>query len=368
MALAKFFEDVRESYLEGVDGRINAVYGRDPEREWKLTAATVTEAVALRGRDGILFDDNLVFKTGQRVIFEIVCARADLAVELKWQTAQKGALTTLPNDENAVVLVSKHAVSGDLVVSCGNYAKSYRVSFIAGHTPENLPDFAAELAKLTANPPAWTQTTFDRFRIGMESVLTNHKLPADFCDGIREYYLGLFHEQRREGRFVERLDRAYVQLAPFVQFSRLAALICAYHLYRINAFEAPLVKQILGRIGRVARFFSGEVAAMAPATGEARKSSRELLIVSAVDEAIIAAVEHLDEGDLDLAESCVGNADSARCEVDTQALERIHFLRHRICLRRGDARGTAKYALQLSNSGLANFRALAQSKPAMSGK
>lgn len=368
MALAKFFEDVRESYLDGVDGRINAVYGRDPEREWKLTAATLTDAVALRSREGILFDDNLVFQTGQRVIFEIVCARGDLAVELKWQTAQKGTLTTLPDDKDAVVLISKHAVSGDLVVSCGNYAKSYRVSFIEGLRPENLPDFAAELATLTANPPSWTQSSFDRFRVGMESVLQTHQLPADFCDGIREYYLGLYHEQIGEGRFVERLDRAYAQLSPFVQFSRLGALICGYHLYRVNAFEAPLVTNALGRIGRVARFFSGEVAPSAPVPKTARKPSRELLIISAVDEAIIAAVEHLDEGDLDLAEASARTAEAARCEIDTQALERIYFLRHEIGLRRGDVRSAAQYAAQLSNSGVANFRALAQPKPALAEK
>jgi hypothetical protein len=362
MALAKFFEDLVESYLEGADARINSGFGRDPEKEWQRKKATVSDAVVLRGRDGILWDDNLVFRTGQRIRFEIVSARADAVVGIKWQSERKGIDAELRKHGSSMELVATQAVSGDLVVSSGNYAKSYRVSFIVGARPEALPDFAAELAALTANPPSWTQSSFDRFRVSTEAVLQAHQLPADFCDGIREYHLGLYHEQLGEARFGERLDRAFVQLTPFVPFSRLATLICGYHLYRINAFEAPLVKEALSRIGRAARFFSGEVASATTPHATAGVGPHEILIVSAVDEAIIAAIENLDLGRPELAAMDVEKANVARCGIDTQALERINFLRHEICMRQGNTRGAIQFAMQLSSSSVPNFRALAQAK------
>lgn len=365
MALAKFYEDLVESYLEGADSRVNAGFGRDPEKEWQQTKATVTDAVALRSRDGIWWDDYLVFLTGKPIPFEIVPARAGATVHIHWQSVVKGAAANLREHGGSMELTAKQAVSGDLIVSSGNYSKTYRVSFVADSRPEALPDFATELAALTANPPAWTQSSFDRFRVSTEAVLQSYKLPADFCEGIREYHLGLYHEQMREPRFGERLDRAYAQLVPFAPFSRLATLVCGYHLYRINAFDAPLARTALTRIGRVARFFSGETAPATAASDIANASPSETLIISALDEAIIAAVENLDSGHPDLAAAEVAKADAVRCEIDTQALERICFLRHEICLRQRDARGATRYAIQLCNSAVPSFRALAGAKAAL---
>jgi hypothetical protein len=362
MALAKFYEDLVESYLEGADSRVNASYGRDLETEWKQKQATVSDAVTLRGADGVLWDDYLVFLTGKPIPFKIDSARAGATVHIRWQSLGDGTVASIREHGASMQLAASQAFSGDLIVSSGNYSKTYRVSFVAGSRPEALPDFAAELAALTANPPTWTQSSFDRFRVSTEAVLQSHKLPADFCDGIREYHLGLYHEQMREARFGERLDRAYAQLVPFAPFSRLATLVCGYHLYRINAFDAPLARTALTRIGRVARFFSGETTPVPSASESANASPLETLIISALDEALIAAVEHLDGGRPDLAAADVAKADAARCGIDTQALERIYFLRHEICGRQRDARGATQYATQLCNSAVPSFRALAAPK------
>lgn len=362
MALAKFFEDIVESYLEGVDARLNASSRSARDSEWTTKKATVSDAVVLRGSDGILWDDHLVFRTGDRIAFETVPASKGMTVDLRWQDARKGPAPDLRRRDAVTEIVSACATSGDLVARCGNYEKVYRISFVVESQPEALPDFAAELAALTAHPPSWDQSSFDRFREATEIVLQAHRLPADFCDGIREYHLGLYHEQIREGRFGKRLERAYAQLAPFVPHSRLAALISGYHLYRINAFDHPLV-MAFQRIGRVARFFSGAAAPKGLRRSATTRNTPGNLIISALDEAVISAVENLDRDRLVLAAADVERAAASCCPVDTQGLERLHFLRFEIHQRRGDLRGAAQHAAALCNSSVPRFRSLVKQAP-----
>lgn len=365
MALAKYLEDLIESYLEGTDALINGNTGRDLEKEWQHKITTVSDAVALRGKDGVWWDDCLVFLTDHPVPFEIVAARADSNVNLRWQSERSGTTTTLRESAGSMELLSKHAVSGDVIATCGNYSKTYRVSFVTASRPENLPEFAAELAALTENPPTWTQSSFDRFRSATEAVLKAHHLPADFCEGVREYHLGLYHEQIGEGRFGARLDRAHTLLRPFVKHSRLAALICGYYLYRVNAFEQPLVRRAFARLGRVARFFSDkqDTEPTSPASGPSESANE--LIISALDKAIIAAIEHLDNGSPDLATAEMNRAESARCYADTQGLERTYFLRSEIYSKQNNLRDAAKYAALLANSSVSSFRSRAERQPTL---
>lgn len=356
MALAKFKEDINERYLEEIEGLEKLRPSRDPRKEWARIAPEISDAVALRGTDGTWWDDNLVFASGKPVTFQMVVARPDAAAHVHWQSTRPGPIPKFEQRGDETTMVASCGLSGDLVASCGNYAKTYRVSFVVEVQPEALPDFAAELAALTAHPPTWTQASFDRFRIGTENVLRAHKLPADFCEGVREYHLGLFHEQLGVGRFGERLDRAYAQLYPFVPYSRLAALICGYQLYRINAFDHPLVRHGLRRLGRVVEFFCGRTKLLRRGTIPNAGSSE--LIISLLDEGIIAAVEHLICGDTNSGKASIERASKARCGADTQGLERLYFIRVKISLYENNAREANRYAVLLSNSGVPSFRAL----------
>jgi hypothetical protein len=361
MALAKFKEDINERYLDDIEALERRRPRRDPSEGWTRVRAEESDAVALRGTDGTWWDDILVFETGKPVTFETVVARPGVPAHVHWQSPLVGAAPKFEERGGITTMLASCGVSGDLVTNCGNYAKTYRVSFVVQAQPEALPDFAAELAALTAHPPAWTQASFDRFRTSTEGVMQAHKLPADFCDGIREYHLGLFHEQLGEGRFGERLDRAFAQLYPFVPYSRLAALICGYILYRINAFDHPLVHRGLRRLGRVANFFCGHVN---PARGGATipTAGSSELVISPLDDALIAAVEYLDGGNTNAAQAAAERASTARCRVDTQGLERVYFVRAQIHSRQGNATEAGRYAVLLGNSGVASFRALAQAQ------
>lgn len=359
MALAKFKEDINERYLDDIEALENSRPRRDPSSEWSRLGKVESDAVALRGADGLWWDDQMVFQVGLKNECDKVAARPSIPSNAAWQSVGNAPRPKITQKNERLAIEAMSAVSGDLVVTCGNYSKTYRISFVQKALPESVPDFARELAALTAHPPSWTQTTFDKFRDGTEQVLASYKLPADFCDGVREYHLGLFHEQVREGRFGDRLDRAYTQLYPFVPYSRLAALICGYYLYRVNEFDHPLVEKGLRRLGSVADFFAGR--ASIGDEGKSKRLSRSAdLVVSAVDEAIIEAIEFLQKGRLLDAESAANRASTARCVGDTHGLERVHFLKAQIFGKLDRDREAARESAMLANSGVRSFRALTE--------
>jgi hypothetical protein len=360
MALAKYLEDLTEDYLEGLDWRLNPVGTRDPSREWSLAKEQKSVAVRLLHPSKVVWDDREAFYTIEPISAMIDTTRSELPVTISWRCS-RGPYPKIEPIRGGVCITALHVISGDMILECGNYRKAYRVSFTNRAMLETLPDFSAQLGALVQDPLSWNQATFDTFRDGAESLLQTHQLPEDFCLGVREFYLGLYHEQLREPRFGERLDRAALLLRPFLGHSRLALIICSYQMYRINAFDHQLVALALKRIGRAARFFSGgafspaEIPSAKPASPGATK-----ILISAADHAMMEGIEAMDRSDT---VAFWKRAETVREHIsphDYQGQERFNYLRSRVCKECGENRRAKEFCVNLAQSPIPSFRNLAQ--------
>jgi|GEM_PF-5596104 len=359
MALAKYFEDLVEDTLDGRRWLFDTSEERDPASEWVAIQQQQSEAVRLLHSNGVVWDDREAFYTNEAISVRVDTTRPDLPVKICWR-ATRGKTPAIVTVPGGVSITASQVNSGDLSVVCGNYTKTYRVSFTRPHQLETLPDFSEQLAALIQNPPSWTQAIFDNFCNDMEGLLQGHQLPEDFGYGIREFYLGLYHERTGEPRFGERLDRAAALLRPFIGHSRLALLICGYQMYRINAFDHSLASMALKRIGRAARFFTDGVFSPSAVTPSPSNPTRKtIILISAADHAMMDAIEAMDQGD---AASFWKHAEAIARSLsphDYHGHSRFDYLRARVCIHTGDTRRAKDYCVNLAHSIVPSFRALA---------
>jgi hypothetical protein len=359
MALAKFFEDLVEDTLDGQRWLFDTGERRDPAREWQAAKQQESAAVRLLHRGGFAWDDRESFNADEPIVAMVETNRPDLPVKVTWRSS-RGVSPKIETVRGGVKISATQVNSGDLHVDCGHYRKTYRVSFTKALQLESLPDFSAKLAALTHNPVYWSQSAFDAFRIGVESLLQAHELPEDYCYGIREFYLGLYHEQIREARFGDRLDRAAMLLRPFIGQSRLAISICGYQMYRINEFEHPLAGFALKRIGRASRFFATGTFSSEEAPMEKSKGEKTQMLISAADHAMLDAIAAMDRGDTMEFRKHADVVSRSLSPHDPQGLERFDYLRAQVCKATGDSRQAKAYAANLAHSIIPSFRALAQ--------
>ncbi|MDX2187117.1 MAG: hypothetical protein SFV32_09295 [Opitutaceae bacterium] len=360
MALAKYFEDLVEDCLDGRRWMFEPQEKRDPAREWRaLQPEPKSTAVRLCHDNGVAWDDGEAFTMAEPVTARVEVIQPEVRVTLSWKSV-RGIGPQITPTPGGVRITASQVNSGDLLVSCGNYTKVYRVSFTQRERLESLPDFSLQLSALVDNPPSWTQATFDSFREGVDKLLQKHTLPEDFCYGVREFYLGLYHERLGEIRFGDRLDRAAVLLRPFLGHSRLALMICSYYMYRVNAFEHPLANLALKRISRAARFFvSGAFSPDEVATEHPIPASKPKILISAADHEMMDAVNAMDQGHIaefwrhaEAVASCIS-------PHDQQGRERFNFLRAQACKATGDLLKAKSYSVNLAQSTVPSFRALA---------
>lgn len=359
MALAKFFEDLVEDVLDGRRWMFDTGQERDPASEWHAAKRKESTAVRLRHPNGVVWDDREAFPLEDAIVATVETTRPDLPVKVSWR-ANRGSSPKIEATRGGVRITASQVNSGDLNITCGDYCKTYRVSFARDLHPKALPDFSAKLAALTENPVSWTQSAFDDFRTDVEALLQAHELPEDYCYGIREFYLGLFHEQIQEARFGERLDRAAMLLHPFIGQSQLALSICGYQMYRINAFGHPLASLALRRIGRAARFFTEGAFAPEQTAPTKSKAEKAKMLISAADHAMMDGIAAMDRGDVSGFWKHAESVDKSLSPHDPQGLERFDFLRAQVCKSTGDERRAKAYAANLAHSITPSFRALAQ--------
>ena len=361
MALAKFLEDITDRFLEDADDRLNGHLGRDWGSGWKATVEVESHAASLVDENGFLWDDRMVFVCGDERVCRVRIAVNGAKVALKWNGRVDAPQPQIIAQENQIRFLSRVSQSGDLHLECGNFSKKYRVSFVHSEPPETLPDFAKELTSLVDSPVEWTQFTFDDFRLKCDDLLAAYQLPQDFCDGVREYFLGIYHEQLNEPHFTKRLEYALTLLTPFFPYSRLAILIGGYIFYRMNAFEVGPVRSGLIRIGQLARFFSSDDIDPIKLKQSSITGSQEPLVISSIDQAIIEAIEFLVESKVNDAEKSLNHAELRRCPVDQHAQERIYFVRAKIAQQRGMSLDASRYAGLLVNSSVPSFQKFAKS-------
>jgi hypothetical protein len=356
MALAKYREDIIDRHSEDNYERINALFsGRDFAKEWRELARVDSAAVAAQ-YNGRFFEDLMVFLRSGHVRFTINCASPSQLVVA--QFARRGAAADLlkPDKSGQYEIPIPHE-DGELKLQCGLYSKSYHISFLDRAAPENLPDVQPTLAALVSNPARWTSTSFQVLRGELDNALAVPGVPGDFAMGVKEFYLGLFHESIGEFNFRRRIETAFNSLRPFCPYSRYATLICAYYLYRVNCFEQIAHLKEVPALSRIASFF------VEPAGGDGKESHHEEttsgteILVSDRDYLLFGAVNDFLASDLSECAQKIKTASRAGpCGLDPQGDERIALVSARLATRTGRPNEAARLYSALANSPTQAFR------------
>lgn len=326
MALAKYFEDIEERWLEDTAGRyeprVTEILDLFPSR-----AAHAGEVYLTRG--GRRMEDIEVCEVGQTLELAVVSTPGTAApvVEIE-EEPRRRELKMTPT--GAVMVSFKKAGTSRVQVSSGGYIKPYSIQVVEPFQIEQMPDFAKLIQSLAENPPQWTEKTFEQFRIQLEGILGKERVPELFVTGIIEYHLGLFQEEQRLPAFRERFQVAYGSLRWFIPYSDIARLICGYYLYCANEFSAAakLCPRGGGRLGKAVSFYAGEsvVNSATGQTGRRTKAGLPLLLAMA-DVLTFQAIEALgdDRGD-DAVELAAVIRRNTVPGFDRERAERLCFL------------------------------------------
>jgi hypothetical protein len=357
MALAKYCEDIDDRYTDDNFERLNALFsGRDFSKEWRKLARVDSAAVVARFGGGY-FEDRMVFLRPNRTRFSVECASKTQPVVVSFSRFD-GATEQLSTDDNGTYEIGAPKVDGELKLCCGNYSKTYRISFLDKPKPETLPDVKPALAALVHNPARWTNAGFEKLRGELETVLSLPGIPPDFAAGVKEFYLGLFHESIGEANYRKRIETAFNLLRPFCAYSDYAQLICAYYLYRVNCFEQVAALHQIPLLSTIARFFlSKHPADLSPAKDKPVAGETEIL-VSNRDFELFEAVTLFMTGDLKGCAKKVALAQAAsHSGLDTQGDERLALLRARLANRSGKIPEAVRIYGILTNSATDVLRA-----------
>lgn len=236
MALAKYLEDISERWLENTQARYE---DRLKELFMRFPALVSSAGEVYLTRHGRRMEDIEVCEAGQTLHLALVvkegAATPKCEVELdgRWQEIPLKAGLTID-------LPMPQAAQRQMRVISAGYLKEYTLHVIQALRVESQPDFAKFIHELSDNPPNWNEASFADFRRKLEAILVAHNAPRLFMDGVIEYHMALFHEERRLASFRDRMQSAYGHLRWFIPYSDIARLICIHYLYCANEFEAAL--------------------------------------------------------------------------------------------------------------------------------
>ncbi len=350
MALAKYCEDIDDRYTDDNFERLNALFsGRDFSKEWRQLARVDSAAVVARFSGGY-FEDRMVFLRHKRTRFSVECASISTPVTVFFSRSG-GVPEQLSPDENGGYEIDAPKTDGELKLRCGNYSKGYHISFLDRRKPETLPDVKKALTALVHNPARWTNAGFENLRGELEIVLSLPGIPLDFADGVKEFYLGLFHESIGEPNYRKRIERAFNLLCPFCAYSDYAQLICTYYLYRVNCFAQVAGLHQMPLLSTIAKFFLNPHLADNSTATEKPVASETEILVSDRDFELFGAVKLFVTGDLAGCAKQVALAQAAsRPGLDPQGDERLTLLRARLASRLGKVSEAARYYGILTNS------------------
>ena len=357
MALAKYCEDIVDRLSDDNWERIHAFFAiRNFDKEWRESKRVESAAVAAQFKDRY-FEDRMVFLRSAKTRFNIICASKEQPVVVQYTRRSQASEVLFPDTQGHYQILAPKE-DGELKLQCGFYTKNYSISFLDKPKPETLPNLQLALAALVSNPARWTSAGFEKLRSELEFALAIPGIPADFAMGVKEFYLGLFHESIGERNFRKRLETAFNILRPFSPYSDYATLICAYYLFRVNCFEQVASLKEIPTLSRIAQFF---LEPLFLASGKTRSQPAPPvgteILVSDRDFALFHAVTSFLSDDM---VTCSEQLDiSIRAEkvgLDPQGDERIAIVRARLAMR-SDKIAAAKLLYgTLSNSATEAFR------------
>lgn len=339
MALAKHHEEIGERMIANIsemtEARLGEIIQPTPLR------VPLAGEVFLN-RSGRKMEDIEVCEAGQTLELTVnsIAGTAQPEIEIE---DRDGRRQLKFDAKGKLKLRFKKAHSSQLIVSSAGYMKIYTLHIVEPFDATQLPDFAKLIQALTDNPPQWTDQSFKAFRIKLKQVLDAGAVPELFTQGIIEYHLGLFHEDRRLPSFRERFQSSFGCLRWFILYSDIARLICTYYLYCANEFEAAenLSRGRRGRLKEANSFFLDSPSRRTSRTGKTAKTRPGLsLLVSLPDALTFQAVEALNEGKYQNAlELCTAAKKQNQPAFDRERAVRLDYLQAITKARMGDSTG-----------------------------
>jgi len=291
MSIAKYLEDISDRYFESVAPAAISYSNPKPE----ITSKAGEVYLSNRGQR---MEDIAVFELGQILNLIVVSTpgAADPTVEIQDNI---GRNLLKINSPGIVSVPCERSGVFHLMACSGGYIKRYEIHVVEKNQFSQLPDFAQPIHNQSENSWQWSQESFELFQISVESILRNSNLPELFIRGIKEYHLGLFHEDKRVPDFRHRYQTAHGFLRLFIPFSDIARLICAYYHYCANEFEvaSQLVQGNGSRMGKAISFFKGHAVTDCSSNKTYIKQGSGLpLLLNMSDALTFQAVEAITDG------------------------------------------------------------------------
>lgn len=362
MALAKYREDIVDRYVDSVSPFSFHAYG--PHMP-SVEPAPPSSSAIIACMNGEPFEDRMALPTGTPCRFQI---------RVSGDAVVYGARFTGGSNRQALMELSREA-NGDyqlfapepcyavLRVHTEHFHKDYEIEFLPSGQLDAVPELSEPLAALLDSSDRWDQQLFDTFREHLEQAAVAAHVPIEFCRGLQEYHLGLFHQHQANPRFGKRLETAFTRLRTFRPFSPVADFICDYILYRLNHFELVSHLNTSARLHGASAYFRRPYARATKATADGARTHKLSVVVAAFDASMFIATERLRAGDHKLALEYLTEAedDLQSAAPDPQAAARLSFLYAR-AYRAAEKRARAKeHYSALVNSPTAVFAAEAES-------
>ena len=334
MALAKHHEEIEERWIANTSDRyediLSDLFGRLPPMILRAGEVYLVRA-------GRRMEDVEVCEYGETLDLGVESTPGSAPPEIEVQD-ETGSRPLKQRVNGHISVQFKETGLRRIQVSSGGYIKLYTIHAVEPFRVEELPDFAKLVQSLSDNPPEWSESTFGEFRERLETILAKKGVPRIFADGVIEYHLALFHEERHLPSFRERFESAYGNLRWFIPYSDVARIICAYYLYCANEFEAAAVlwKGRRGRLRQAVRFFLDGNGAKPPSTKSSTKSGLALL-VALPDLMLFQAIEALEGGKPKNAAELVAVARRhTRADFDRERAARAAYIEARVKKATGD--------------------------------
>jgi hypothetical protein len=330
MALAKYLEDIEDRRQTDISPRyekwLSAMFNTHP------TPDEVSGDVHLE-RNGRRMEDVEICEVGEKLILKIQCPEGagDPVVEL--QTAA-GYAVQKQTTGGQVTISFDDSGARRLQVASGGYIKAYELNVVEPFSPDTLPDFAKLVHELAENPPQWNDESFRMFRVEVEGILQKAQVPQMFTDGIIEYHLSLFQEEREIPQYNDRLEAAYGALRWFAPYSDLAGLVCAFFMYRANEFAASrkICSSQFARLRGALDFFCAERPPTRNGRGGKQEPAQRLpMLIPFADLLCLQSIQRLNEEKLEEAAELVQCArNSFRGSLDPERAARLDLIEARL--------------------------------------
>lgn len=345
MSLAKYHEEIEARWLENTSNR----YERDiAELFQHIKPAVPPPGNVYLLRSGRRMEDTEVCEVGLKLELTLEASPGCATPELHFLDGPNGSSITRKQDCSALVVFSQ-AGCWRVQVSSGAFHKLYSIHAVEPFRKTALSDLATLINSLSENPPEWSDQAFEEFRKKLEAVLSSEGLPDIFAQGVVEYHLALFHEEKRFPSFRQRLESAYGNLRWFVPYSDMARLVCGYYLYCANEFNAAttICGRNSGGLPRAALFLQGKIQGLSSSPRMhlpiARRPQDPLtLLVALPDVLLFRAIDAFLEQAFDEALQILKEARRyMRADFDRERLARASYIEARVMLARGKSEEAA---------------------------